>query len=154
MNRYDFVFTMRFSIGATGGFAGMMVCMYYGFAVAGGNGGLVVFSVVPFVCTLFFFGEYRLRPFREFRKGRRVSVPGWDWGRDIATAVIASAIGTGVWLGAVAVLLDPDMIQPTGATGIWVAAGALVAGTTYLLSWAVCKPLGLFPPPLKPGWGE
>ena len=151
MNRYDFVFTVRFMIGATGGLAGMAVCMWYGFAVAGRTGGLVVFSVLPLVCTLFFFGEVRLRPFREFRKGLRVAVPGWDWGRDIATSVIASAIGTGLWLGTVAVLLDLDL---TGISEVWVAAGALLAAATYGLSWVACKPLGLFPPPLKPGWGE
>lgn len=33
------------------------------------------------------------------------------------------------------------------------AAGGLLGGTAYWLSWVVCKALGLFPPPLKPGWG-
>ena len=73
MNSYDFRFFVRFMIGGLGGFAGMMVCMRYGFAAGGKNGWLVVFSILPFVTTLFFFGEVRLRPFREFRKGLRVA---------------------------------------------------------------------------------
>ena len=93
MNRYDCVFTVRFTVGVIGGLTGMMVCMWYGFAVAGGSGSLVVFSLLPMICTVFFFGQVRLRPFREFRKGLRVAVPGWDWGRDIVTSVIASHSG-------------------------------------------------------------
>ncbi len=52
----------------------------------------------------------------------------------------------GLWLGTVAVLLVLDLIAPTGATGIRVAAGAHVAAATYALSWAICKSLGRLPP--------
>jgi hypothetical protein len=151
MDLYDFRFSVRFMVGGIAGFAGMTVCMHYAFTVAGGDGRLVVSSVLPFACTLFFFADVRLRPFREFRKGLRIAVPGWDWGRDIATSAVASAIGTGLWLGTAAVLRDLDL---TGSSALWIAAGGLMAGTAYLLSWVVCKWLGLFPPPLKPGWGE
>ena len=151
MNSYDFRFTVRFMIGGGGGFAGMMVCVHYGLAMGGKHLGLVIFSVLPFVNTLLIFGEARLRPFREFRKGLRVAVPDWDWGRDIATSIIASAIGAGLWLGTVAILLDLGLMDSTAA---WALAGGLLGGTAYGLSRIVCKALGLVPPPLKPGWGE
>jgi len=152
MNSYDFRFFVRFTIGAIGGLAAMTICMGKWVALSQEGLASALLLLEVFAAPLYFFTYYRLRPFREFRKGLRVAVPDWDWGRDIATAVISSALSAGLWLTAVTKLEGADILPAPGGIASWSLFSVMFVAT-WLLLWVVCKALGLFPPPLKPGWG-
>lgn len=151
MTGYNLRFHLRFMVGGVASLMGMAICMHYGLVIAGGDGRVIVSSILPLFTTLVFFGDVRLLPFREYREGLRTVLPGWDWAGDIAAAVTAAGIATALWLGTLASLLALGLYH---IPAVRILSGGLMVGGGYWLSWVVCTALGLVPAPLKPGWGE
>ena len=151
MDRYDFVFSIRFMIGGVGAFVAMMACMIYGPGPSGEDRASALLVVEAFAAPLWFYASYRLRPFREYRSGLRLKLPGWDWTGNIATAALSAAASAGIWLGAVLTLSREGLFPAPGRIPFWSLMAALFAAT-WLLSWAVCKPAGLLAAPTEAGY--
>lgn len=153
IDRYDFRFMARFMIGGVGSFVAMAACMKYGPEPSGEGRTSAWLVVEPFATPLWFYALYRLRPFREYRAGLRLELPGWDWTGDVATAFLSAAASAVVWLGAVLTLSRKGMFPAPGGLAFWSLMAALIAAT-WLLCWTICKPAGLLTAPVKPGYGR